>query len=208
MDDVRTAVRAAPEGRGLQRFRARQGWRKALAAVVLAVAPLASAVAADEIFLKLDQVEGESKDARHRGEIELLSFTQTGKGPPARGTTANTNTSAMCPSMTITKYVDVASLHMHKHMVTGRHYAKAVITFRRPEQPAVEYFRITLDEVRITGMEQSNSRLNFPSPAPPRALEKVSLSGRRITMDYFMQQADGRLERRSTQWDCVRFEAT
>jgi type VI secretion system secreted protein Hcp len=207
MDDVGTAVRAAPEGRRLQRLRPRQGWRTALLAVALAVAPLASAVAVDEIFLKLDQVEGESKDARHRGEIELLSFTQTGKGPPARGTTANTNTSARCPSMTLTKYVDVASLHMHKHMVMGKHYAKAVITFRRPEQPAVEYYRITLDEARVTEMEQSNTRLNFPSPAPPRTLEKVTLSGRRITMDYFMQQADGRLERRSTQWDCARVEA-
>jgi type VI secretion system secreted protein Hcp len=183
MDDARTAV---------------------LLAVALAGAPLASAVAADEIFLKLDQVEGESKDARHRGEIELLSFTQTGKGPAARGTAANTNTSATCPSMTLTKYVDAASIYMHRNMVTGRHFAKAVITFRRPEQPAVEYYRITLEEARVTEMEQSNTRLNFPSPAPPRTLEKVSLSGRRIT---FMQQADGRLERRSTRWDCVRAEA-
>ena len=78
-----------------------------------------------------------------------------------------------------------------------------MITFRKPGQPPFEYYRVTLESVVVTEVEQSNSRLNFPNPAPPRAIEKVSLVGQRYRVDYFGQTADGRPGAQpKAGWDC------
>ena len=55
---------------------------------LLVVGALAAAApaAADDVFLRLDGVRGESTDARHKGEIEILSYTQSFTGPFAHGT--------------------------------------------------------------------------------------------------------------------------
>ena len=57
--------------------------------------------------------------------------------------------------------------------------------------------------VVVTEVEQSNSRLNFPNPAPPRAIEKVSLVGQRYRVEYFGQTADGKPGAQPRAgWDC------
>lgn len=179
-----------------------QGLRGLLLAVVLAAAPLAPAAAADEIFLRIEGVPGESADARHRGEIEILSYTQSLTRPAFRGTASVTGDAKLCVPLTLLKYVDAASTRLINFLATGEHFKTAAITFRRPGQPPVDYYRVTLDDVVVTEIEQSNTRLNFPNPAPPRALEKVTLSGRRVRFEYLTQQPDGKLASKMG-WDCV-----
>ena len=182
-----------------------KSWSGLLLAGMLAAAPLAAA-AADEIFLRLEGVKGESVDARHMAEIELLSYTQTMTGPNARGTTsvgagAGKTT---CGPVTVMKYVDQASPDLILYAMNGRPAARAVITFRKSGQGAFEYYRVTLENVVVTQVEQSNSRLNFPSPAPPRAIEKVSLMSQRLRFEYYGQQPDGRVGAApKAGWDCA-----
>ena len=177
-------------------------WCGLLLAGALAAAPLAPAAAADEIFLRIDGVQGESTDARHRGEIEILSYTQSLTRPAFRGTASVTGDAKLCVPVTLLKYVDAASPRLIKFLATGEHFKTAAITFRRPGQPPVEYYRVTLDDVIVTELEQSNTRLNFPNPAPPRALEKVTLSAGRVRFEYLTQQPDGKLASKMG-WDCV-----
>src|SRR5688572_2076064 len=47
-----------------------------LLAGALAAAAVAPAAAAD-VFLKLDGIDGESTDSKHKGEIELISYAQS-----------------------------------------------------------------------------------------------------------------------------------
>lgn len=178
--------------------------RGLLLAGALAAAPL-PAPAADDIFLRLEGVKGESIDARHQGDIELLSYTQSFTAP-ARATTgggAGTGKTT-CGPVTITKYVDQSSPDLILFVANGRHIPRAVITFRRPGQPPIEYYKVTLEDVVITEVEQSNSRINFPSPAPPRAIEKVSLIGARFRFEYAGQLPSGSAGAQpKAGWDCV-----
>lgn len=171
----------------------------------LAAAPL-PASSADDIFLSLQGIKGESTDVRHLAAIELLSYTQSLTGPPARVTAGGiTSTgSATCGPVTITKYVDQSSPDLILHAAYGRHIPRAVITFRRPGQQPIEYYRVTLEDAVITEVEQSNSRVNFPSPAPPRAIEKVSMIGGRFRFEYTGQQPSGGAGAQPRAgWDCV-----
>lgn len=166
----------------------------------------AAPAAADDVFLKLDGVLGESTDARHKGEIDILSYTQAFTGPFARGA-AGTGAAAgktICGPVTITKYVDVSSPDLILSVANGKHIPKAVFTFRRPGANQLEYYKVMLEDVVITEIEQSESKINPSNPAAVRASEKVSLMGRRFSFEYVLQAPDGRIGAQpKAGWDCV-----
>jgi type VI secretion system secreted protein Hcp len=172
-----------------------------LAAALAASAPLPAS--ADDIFLKLTDVKGESLDARHPGEIEILSYTQSMTGPFAPGATsgAAAGGKTTCGAVTITKYVDASSPDLILAAANGRHYPTAVITFRRTGQTPFEYYTVTLDDAIVTGVEQSGSR----SSSTQRVVEKVSLIGRAFRFEYTAQQptTGGIGARPKAGWDCV-----
>jgi type VI secretion system secreted protein Hcp len=181
--------------------------RLLLAGALTATAAAPVPAAADDVFLKLEGVQGESTDARHKGEIDILSYTQTFTGPFARsasGTGAGAG-KTICGPVTLKKFVDVSSPDLILNVAIGLHIPTAVITFRRPggaNQP--EYYRVTLEDVIVTEIEQTESKIDASNPAAARTIEKVSLIGRRLRFDYVQQTPDGR--RGGTPkagWDCV-----
>jgi len=175
-----------------------------LAGVLAAVAAPAAAV--DDIFLKLDGIQGESTDGRHPREIEILSYNQTMSGPFAHGasSTGAATGKTTCGPVTVVKYVDVSSPDLILNAANGRHIAKAEFTFRRPGKDLAEYYKVILEDVIVVEVEQSDSKLNFPNPAPPRAIEKVSLIGRRFRFEYTATTAAGAGGGRpKSGWDCV-----
>jgi type VI secretion system secreted protein Hcp len=178
---------------------------RALLAAAFAAAAAAPA-AADDIFLRMDPVRGESVDARHRGEIDILSYAQSMAGPFAHGTTSSGAGAGktVCGPVTLMKYVDQASPDLILSAANGRHYPKAVITFRKSGQAAFEYYKVTLEDVVVTEVEQSDSKISFPNPATPRAMEKVSLLGRTFAFEYVAQTQTGAAGAQpKAGWDCV-----
>ena len=170
-----------------------------LIAAIAGITPLLAS-AADDMFLKLGDIRGESVD----GEIELLSYTQAMAGPFARGATSGGAGKAVCGTVTVMKYVDLASPDLVLSALNGRHIPQAVITFRRPGPKPFEYYKVTLDDVIVAEVEQNDSKLNFPNPAPPRATEKVTLMARRFRYEYTAQNAQGgRGAQPKAGWDCV-----
>ncbi|HUL92132.1 MAG TPA: type VI secretion system tube protein Hcp [Burkholderiales bacterium] len=164
----------------------------------LLAAGAAAPAAADDMFLKMDGIQGESLDARHKGEMEILSYTQAATGPFARGTAgAGAAGKAVCGTVTIVKYVDLASPDLILNALNGRHIPKAVITFRKPGQQ-FEYYKVTLDDVIVTEVEQTDGKTQ------PRATEKVTLMGRRFNYEYTAQTPQGGTGGRpKAGWDCV-----
>jgi type VI secretion system secreted protein Hcp len=167
----------------------------------------AAPAAADDVFLKLDGVPGESVDAKHKGEIDILSYSQGLAGPFARsgGGTAAATGKTVCGPVTVMKFVDVSSPDLILSVANGKHIPKALITFRRPGGPnQLEYYKVTLEDVVITEIEQTESKIDASNPAAARAIEKVSLMGRRFRFEYVQQAPDGRPGAMpKAGWDCV-----
>ena len=169
-----------------------------LLACVLA-APLPAA--ADDIFLKLFDVRGESVDAHHKGEIDVLSYSQSMSGPfaptTAGGAPAGKTT---CGQVTITKYVDGSSTRLVQAAAEAMHFADAMITFRRPGQNPIEYYQVKLEDVIVTEVQQSDR-----SGSSERAVERVSLMGRKFSYQYTGQSPTGAGAKPfQARWDCVR----
>ncbi|RQS10043.1 type VI secretion system tube protein Hcp [Burkholderia sp. Bp8998] len=141
---------------------------------------------AQDIFLKLTGIRGESRDAAHPDEIEVLAWdwsadqtstTRSGTGSIGGKCTAN--------DLTIEHYVDRASPILMLHCLKGNHIENAILVARKTGRMPLEYLKITLDDVLITRI---NSVANF-NMARPR--EEVQLSFARIRQEYVVQNARG-----------------
>jgi type VI secretion system secreted protein Hcp len=155
---------------------------------------------AGEMFLKLDQVPGESADRRHRDEIDVLSWawglaqsasTHSGGGGGVGKVTVN--------DLTFTKLLDIASPLLLRLCCNGRHVPKAVLTVRSSGATPVEYLTITLDEVIVSSVTVA------AADGHGRPAENVTLNFARFHFAYARQRSDGTLDAPvKAEWDIRR----
>ena len=161
-----------------------------------AAAPVA-APAADDVFLKIPGILGESTDSKHKDEIVLLSYSQSFTNPVTGGGAAAGRVN--CGAVKVTKVVDKSSPLLIAGVATGTHYASAVITFRKAGEQPVEYYTVTLSDVLLDAITQTDA-----SPADATTiLERVSMSAAKFRFEYRPQKADGSIGTAVTfGWDC------
>jgi type VI secretion system secreted protein Hcp len=162
---------------------------QALTAAV-AVAGMSSALsAASDIYIKIQNVLGESTDDKHKGEIDVLAWswgaTQTGAATAGGGGGAGR---AKIQDLTITKYVDKASPALFQFVATGMHIPSVQLSVVRlgGKGDRLEYIRIKLTDVLISSVKSSHSAANDNRP-----VEEVSFNFTAIEYTYTPQTAAG-----------------
>ena len=101
-------------------------------------------------FLKLDGIQGESRDAKHKGEIELESFSwgetssvgRTGTG----GGAGKTDFGDLHVAMKVSK----ASPLLLLSGASGQHLKQAVLTARKAGKAQLEFLVIKLTDVIVS----------------------------------------------------------
>jgi type VI secretion system secreted protein Hcp len=142
-----------------------------------------------DYFLKIDGVESESADAKHKGEIELESYswgaTQSGTAGKGGGQGAG---KVVPQDFHFVKRVDKASPVLFIACATGTPYKKAVLTGRKAGAGQQEYFKITMEDVLVSSYQLGGSGSSDVVP-----MEQVSLNFAKLEMVYKEQKADGSL---------------
>jgi type VI secretion system secreted protein Hcp len=117
-----------------------------------------------DAFLKIDGIEGESSDSKHKNEIEVLSF-HWGVSQAVTGTTSSTGTftgqRADLAPLTIVKQFDKASPKAAQACAAGEHQKSAVLTLCRAggdKQPYMEYklSDVLISNVSVGGASQGD----------------------------------------------------
>ncbi len=158
-------------------------WKRfvpAFAACILLAA--GSAQAAIDAFLKIDGIKGESTDARHKDEIDVLSWSW-GVSPKEEGKVGKRG---CVQDLAITKYVDRATPALFAAAAMGTQVASAVLAMRKAGEGQQEFLTYTLNQVYVTSVQQSGS-------GGGALLEQVSLRASSIVVSYRPQNADGSL---------------
>jgi type VI secretion system secreted protein Hcp len=144
-----------------------------------------------DIFLKINGIQGESRDKGHKDEIEVLSWTwglsnQVASPSPGGGAGAG---KAKFQDISFTHLVDKASPNLMLSCASGKHYPEARLTVRRsdPTMPQ-EFLLIKLQEVLVTSVQSSVTR------GPEGLMEQVTLNFARVDFEYKAQKPDGTLE--------------
>src|SRR4051812_10190148 len=104
-----------------------------------------------DMFIKIKDVEGESKDSKHSKEIDVLSWSwgasQSGSMHGGGGGGAG---KANVQDISITKYVDKASPNLFKYCSNGKHIGEALLTIRKAGEKPLEYLKIKLTDLLIS----------------------------------------------------------
>jgi type VI secretion system secreted protein Hcp len=144
-----------------------------------------------DAFLKIDGVDGETTDAKHKGEIEILSY-HWGVSQAISGTVSSSGTfSGQRCDMTavaIVKSLDKASPKLAQACASGEHFKSATITLSRAggdKQPYMKYklSDVLIENVSVGGASQGEG--GVPS-------EEVGLRYGKIELEYTVVGTDGK----------------
>jgi type VI secretion system secreted protein Hcp len=143
---------------------------------------------ASDIFAKIGDIKGESLDAKHKDEIEILSFSWgvTNSGTPATGSGAGTG-KATFQDLIVTHNIDKASPDLLRACATGTHLKEATITHRKAGKGQQEFLVVKMNDVIITGVTHGGAT------GQPYS-ETVSLAFAKVDLEYKPQKPDGSLD--------------
>ena len=142
-----------------------------------------------DYFLKLDpKVEGESQDSKHKGEIELesWSFGVSNSSSVLGGSRAGAGKSVP-GDFTATKKSDKSTPRLAQAVAMGDHFKSAIITVRKAGSTQQEYLTITLSDVFVSSYQAGAAG----SGALP--MESIALNYSKLVQEYKEQKADGSL---------------
>ena len=142
---------------------------------------------AADIFAKIGDIKGESLDAKHKGEVEVLSWSWGVSRPagPTSGSGASTG-KASFNDFVITHHIDKASPLLLKACATGEHIKEATITMRKAGKGQQEYLIVKMNDVVVSGVSQGGSDVGTS--------ETVSLVFAKVEYEYKPQKIDGSLD--------------
>ena len=139
-----------------------------------------------DMFLKLDDVKGESTDDKHKDEVDVLAWSW---GMTQSGTThmggGGGSGKVSVNDLSLTKYVDKSSPNLMLATCNGKHFKEALLTVRKAGEKPLEYIKITMKEVIISSVSTGGSG------GEDRLTENVTLNFAEFKIVYTPQKSDG-----------------
>jgi type VI secretion system secreted protein Hcp len=156
-------------------------------------------VAAATYFLRIDGVEGESTDAKHKGWIDVQSWswgeTQTGAhGTGGGGAAAG---KVVMQDLHVLSHVSKASPQLFLACASGQHIKEAKLIGRKAGKGQQDFLTWTFSDVLVSSYQTSGSQGGDALP-----VDQLSLNFAKVKVEYKAQKADGSLDAAvSAGWD-------
>ncbi|MCI2283437.1 type VI secretion system tube protein Hcp [Colwellia sp. MSW7] len=140
-----------------------------------------------DMFLKLTDIEGEAQDNTHGKEIDVLAWSwgmsQSGTFHAGGGGGSG---KANFQDISITKYVDKASMTLMGKVATGEHIAEATLIVRKAGgKDPLEYIKIDMKKVMVTSVSTGGSG------GEDRLTENITLNFAEVATHYKPQTEKG-----------------
>ena len=152
---------------------------------------------AADMFLKLEGVDGESKDDSHKKEIDVLAWSwgasQSGTGHVGGGSGAG---KVNVQDLSVTKYVDSASHLLLLDCCNGQHIKKGTLVVRKAGATPLEYIKLTMEDIIVSNVHTGGSG------GEDRLTETITLNFSKFKYEYTPQKSDGSGDgTKETGWD-------
>ena len=147
-------------------------------------------MAAVDYYLKIEGIDGESTDDKHKGEIDVESWSwgETNAGTHGAGGGGGAGKVSMQDFHFVMK-VNKASPKLMLACATGEHIKKATLTVRKAGKEQQEYLKVTLSDLLVSSFQTGGSAHASVVPT-----DQVSINFAKIEFEYKPQKADGSLE--------------
>ena len=156
--------------------------------------PAAAAAGLGDTFLsvkgaKSGVIKGESQDAAHPNEIEVVSWSWGMKARPALSHGAGAASGkAIVNELKIVKRIDSASTPLMCALRVNEPITTAVLTQRKAGHTALEFLKVTIEQGRVTSIDID---AGGGRAGAPEVFENVSFTFNKITVEYVPQGKDG-----------------
>ena len=141
-----------------------------------------------DIFAKLGDIKGESLDAKHKDEIEVLSYSWGVANTGAGGGTGGSGTGkATFQDLVIVHNIDKATPRLLEACAKGMHIKEATITHRKAGKGQQEFLIVKLNDVLVASVVHGGTTDGPGS-------ETVSLSFSKVDLEYRPQNPNGTLD--------------
>lgn len=143
-----------------------------------------------DYFLKIEGVDGESTDDKHKGEIELISF-KFGSANAGSFSSGGGGGSGKVDvrDFRFVKKADKASPKLFAACCTGEHYKKATLVCRKAGKDQQEFMTVVMSEGVLVSSFESQGAAN----ADTIPNDEVALNFAKIEFKYKEQKGDGSL---------------
>ncbi len=145
-------------------------------------------MAAVDYFIKIDGIDGESQDKKHKGEVDVLAFSWGETRTGAQGGGGGGAGKVSVQDFRFSARTSKASPKLFLACATGEHIKKAVFTGRRAGQQQ-DFLTLLFTEVLVTSFQIGGSETADLSP-----VDEISLNFAKIEFEYREQKLDGTLD--------------
>ena len=150
-----------------------------------------------EMFLKLAGIDGESTDAKHKGEINVLAWSWGLSEETASSTGGGGGAGRVkVENISIQKLVDIASPLLLSFSAQGKHISDGTLTTRKAGKNGQEFLLFKMNDVIVTSVQIAASKdADVPT-------ESIALNFAKFEFDYSATKPDGTLgTEKSFKWD-------
>ena len=147
-------------------------------------------MAAVDYFLKITGIDGESKDQKHKGDIEIMSwsFGHTQQGTEAGGGGGGAG-KVLAGDFHFVMKVSKASPKLFLAVATGEHFKTAIIVARKAGKEQQEYLKWTFTDLLVTSFNTGGS--GGGGDVVPT--DQISMNFAKCEVEYKEQNEDGSL---------------
>lgn len=145
-------------------------------------------MASTDFFLKLQGVEGESADDKHKGEIDIESFSwgETNTGSHSQGGGGGSGKVSMQDFHFVMK-LNKASTKLMEYCATGFHIPTGVLVCRKAGGEQEDYLTVKFSDLMVASYQTGASSQSGLAP-----VDQISLNFAKIQVDYKTQNKAGR----------------
>ncbi len=135
-----------------------------------------------DMFCKIDGIDGESTDDKHKNWIEILSYNWGVSQPVsmASGTGGRTGGRADFQDFSVTKVIDKASPNLALHCANGKHIPKVVVELCLATEEKHTFMKYTMEDVVVSSVSPGGAAGGGES----RPLESVTFNYGKIEWEY------------------------
>ena len=146
-------------------------------------------MAAVDYFLKIDGIDGESQQDKHKNEIELdsWSFGETNAGTMARSMGGGAGKVSM-QDFHFVMHVNKASPKLFLACATGEHIKTAKLVCRKAGKTQQEFLKVTFSDLLVSSYQTGGSGQSDVLP-----VDQIALNFAKIEFEYAEQKIDGSL---------------
>lgn len=146
-------------------------------------------MAAVDYFLKIEGIEGESKDKTHGKEIDILSWSwgESNAGSSGYGGGGGAGKVSM-QDFSFAMHVNKASPKLLLACASGQHIKSANLTCRKAGKEQQEYLKIKFSELLISSFQTGGSQGDVVP------VDSISFNFSKIEYEYYPQKETGALD--------------